>query len=142
MHEALVLISAVVPQPFLEVMSQIGTNADVLMAHKVLTIQLLKSVITKFTSHFESQIPVIVEYLMSLLNPGIPARRERCLRACTVVLRTICQKYQFVSFHQDSQKYALGTAGGTVVVYDLRTATKWRILQGQVGPILSVRAYA
>lgn len=135
---ALVLISAAVPQPFLEVMSQIGSNPDMLMAHKVLTIQLLKSVITKFTVHFETHIPVVVEYLMALLNPGIPARRERCLRACTVVLRTMCQKYQFISFHQESQKYAVGTAGGTVVVYDLRTATKWRILQGQVGPILAV----
>eukprot|EP00656_Telonema_subtile_P016724 TRINITY_DN1885_c0_g1_i1.p1 TRINITY_DN1885_c0_g1~~TRINITY_DN1885_c0_g1_i1.p1 ORF type:complete len:580 (+),score=68.00 TRINITY_DN1885_c0_g1_i1:145-1884(+) len=135
---ALVLISAVVPQPFLEVMSQIGSNPDVLMTHKVLTIQLLKSVITKFTAHFETHIPVVVEYLMALLNPGIPARRERCLRACTVVLRTMCQKYQFISFHQESQKYAVGTAGGTVVVYDLRTATKWRILHGQLGPILAV----
>ena len=40
-----------------------------------------------------------------------------------------------MSFHQESQKYAVGTQSGTVVVYDLRTATKWRILQGQTGPI-------
>ena len=137
-RSALVLISAAVPQPFLEVMAQIGSDVDRLMAHKVLTIQLLKSVITKFPSHFEPHIPVVVEHLMGLLNPGIPARRERCLRACTVVLRTMCHKYQFISFHQDSQKYAVGTPGGTVVVYDLRTATKWRILQGQPGPILAV----
>merc|ERR1711904_24543 len=102
------------------------------MSHKVLTVKLIGSVLAKFMQQFETHVQTIVDYLMSLLNPGGPARREACLRACTVVLRQLCQAYSFISFHQDSQKYAVGTQSGTVIVYDLRTATKWRILQGQV----------
>jgi len=132
---ALILIAANAPPFFLEAMGDIGADTGVLMAHKVLTVKLIGSVIAKFSQQFEVHSQTIVDYIMSLLNPGVPARREACLRACTLVLRQLCQNYGFVSFHQDSQKYAVGTQTGTVVVYDLRTATKWRILQGQTGPI-------
>merc|ERR1712228_176982 len=40
-----------------------------------------------------------------------------------------------VAFHQPSQKFAVGTGDGLVIVYDLRTATKWRILEGHTGAI-------
>jgi len=132
---ALTLIAALAPVPFLDAMGDVGADTGVLMAHKVLTVKLVGWVVAKYSSQFNIHAQIIVDYLMSLLNPGVPARREACLKACTGVLRKLCQSYNFVSFHQDSQKYAVGTQSGTVVVYDLRTATKWRILQGQTGPI-------
>jgi len=134
-QSSLTIIAANAPDPFLQAMAQVGANTGVNMDHKVLTVKLVGWVIAKYSRQFESHTQTVVDYLMSLLNPGVPARREHCLRACTVVLRKLCQSYSFVSFHQDSQKYAVGTQSGTVVVYDLRTATKWRILQGQDGPI-------
>lgn len=35
-----------------------------------------------------------------------------------------------VSFHQQTQRYSVGTADAVIIIYDLRTATKWRILNG------------
>lgn len=42
------------------------------------------------------------------------------------------------AFHQTTQRLAVGTVTGIVILYDLRTATKWRILQGHGGPISAV----
>jgi WD40 repeat protein len=35
-----------------------------------------------------------------------------------------------MAFHQGTQRLAVGTIEGVVILYDMRTATKWRILQG------------
>jgi len=43
-----------------------------------------------------------------------------------------------VTFHQQSQKFAVGTGDGLIVIYDLRTATKWRILEGNAGAIAAL----
>jgi WD40 repeat protein len=42
------------------------------------------------------------------------------------------------AFHQLTQRLAVGTSAGVVIIYDLRTATKWRILQGHEGSIAAV----
>ena len=39
------------------------------------------------------------------------------------------RRYPMVHFNQPTQRLAVGTAEGVVLLYDLRTATKWRILQ-------------
>ena len=36
---------------------------------------------------------------------------------------------------QDTQRFAVGTVASVIVIYDLRTATKWRILEGHSFPI-------
>ena len=40
-----------------------------------------------------------------------------------------------MSFHQGTQRLAVGTVEGVVLIYDLRTATKWRILHGHERPV-------
>jgi hypothetical protein len=40
-----------------------------------------------------------------------------------------------VSFHQQTQRFAVGTVESSILVYDLRTATKWRVLEGTEGPV-------
>jgi len=43
-----------------------------------------------------------------------------------------------VSFHQNSQRLAIGTKDNLIIIYDLRTAAKWRILEGHAGLISSI----
>jgi len=40
-----------------------------------------------------------------------------------------------VSFHQPSQRFAVGTVESNILVYDLRTATKMRVLEGTEGAV-------
>lgn len=39
------------------------------------------------------------------------------------------RRYPSVDFHGPSQKLAVGTLEGAAIVYDLRTATRWVVLE-------------
>jgi len=60
------------------------------------------------------------------------------LQASTLALRELVKRYAMAAFHQTTQRLAIGTVAGIVILYDLRTATKWRILQGHDGPVSAV----
>ena len=78
----------------------------------------------------EADLPVVVQAVLRPLDPSVPQLREGCLAASTTALRELVKRYPMMSFHQGTQRLAVGTVDGVVVIYDLRTATKWRILQG------------
>jgi WD40 repeat protein len=40
--------------------------------------------------------------------------------------------------HQNSQRFAVGTVESQIIIYDLRTATKWRVLEGTEGAVSAV----
>ncbi len=49
--------------------------------------------------------------------------------------QVLVQKYPSVAFHQKTQLFAVGTGASNqsqIMIYDLRTATKWRILEGGI----------
>lgn len=54
--------------------------------------------------------------------------RKNCHKPATSVLHSFFRSYQNISFHQESQKFALGIH--KIIVYDLRTAVKWREFDG------------
>ena len=58
--------------------------------------------------------------------------REASLTAGTSALRELVKRYPMMSFHQGTQRLAVGTVEGVILIYDLRTATKWRILTGHL----------
>jgi WD40 repeat protein len=60
------------------------------------------------------------------------------VQASTLALRELVKRYAMAAFHQTTQRLAIGTTAGIVIIYDLRTATKWRILQGHDGPVSAV----
>jgi WD40 repeat protein len=35
-----------------------------------------------------------------------------------------------VSFHHDSQRLAVGSSDNVIVIYDLKTASRWHVLEG------------
>ena len=43
-----------------------------------------------------------------------------------------------VSFHEATQRLAVGTRNAQVIVYDLRTATRWRVLAGHTSGVAVV----
>ena len=78
----------------------------------------------------DAELPVVVQAVLRPLDPSVPSLREGCLAASTTALRELFRRYPQVAFHQLTQRLAVGTTEGVVIIYDLRTATKWRILQG------------
>lgn len=82
-----------------------------------------------------------VENIVQCLDPSEPVIRKSLLQASTAALHTLVQKYPMLAFHQKQQMFAAGLGrdnDSLLVIYDLRTATKWRILEGHTGTITGV----
>ena len=79
-----------------------------------------------------ADLPAVVEAVIKPLDPSVPSLREGCLGASTSALRELVKRYPMMAFSQGTQRLAVGTIDGVVLIYDLRTATKWRILQVRV----------
>eukprot|EP00917_Polyrhabdina_sp_WS-2016_P008357 GHVP01018701.1.p1 GENE.GHVP01018701.1~~GHVP01018701.1.p1 ORF type:complete len:535 (-),score=81.87 GHVP01018701.1:1207-2811(-) len=80
----------------------------------------------------------VVDVAVFSLNPSDPARRIASHDTATTALFLLVRHLSFVGFHQESQRLAVGTSEGIIIAYDLRTATRWRVLEGHTGPIAAV----
>jgi len=76
--------------------------------------------------------------VIKTLDPSESEIRKACLKYSTIVLHQLVKRYPMVAFHQTSQRFAVGTIESIILIYDLRTATKWRILEGQNAPVTSL----
>jgi len=74
-------------------------------------------------------LPRLVETIVRSLDPHVPFLRTSCLSATTQVLHSLVRHYPMVSFHQESQRLAVGTKDSVIVIYDLKTATRWHVLE-------------
>ncbi|KAF0975066.1 hypothetical protein FDP41_005819 [Naegleria fowleri] len=72
---------------------------------------------------------VLTSLLLKVLDPHFPAIRDVCMANSTNILRFMVEIYPMVSFHQEKQKLAIGATDGTVVIYDMRTASKWQLFE-------------
>jgi len=84
-------------------------------------------------------LPAVVELVIKTLDPSESEIRKACLKFSTVVLHQLVKRYPMVSFHQQSQRFAVGTVDSIILIYDLRTATKWRIFEGHIGAVAAVQ---
>ncbi|OWZ18538.1 hypothetical protein PHMEG_0007347 [Phytophthora megakarya] len=84
-------------------------------------------------------LPAFVDTIMTCLDPTKPDRRRRCLPLSTRCLHSLVRRFPMVDFHKETQRLALGTMEAVIVIYDLRTATKWRVLDGHASAISAVR---
>lgn len=83
-------------------------------------------------------LPSVVDTIMCCLDPTKPERRKRCLELSTRCLHNLVRRFPMVDFHKETQRLAIGTMEAVIVIYDLRTATKWRVLDGHTSAISAV----
>jgi hypothetical protein len=80
----------------------------------------------------------IAEAIVKSLDPTHLQVREQLLPIATSVMVDLVQSFPQLDFHVGSQKLAVGTLEGAIVVYDLQTATRWQILEGHTGGVSAV----
>ncbi|KAG0049841.1 hypothetical protein BGZ83_005334 [Gryganskiella cystojenkinii] len=80
----------------------------------------------------------LAEAIVKSLDPTIPQIREQLLPVGTSVMMDLVLSYPQLDFHVGSQKLAVGTMEGAIIVYDLQTATRWQILEGHTRPVSAV----
>ncbi|KFH11579.1 WD domain, G-beta repeat-containing protein, partial [Toxoplasma gondii VAND] len=93
--------------------------------------------------HFSARIPELslellpdmVEAVVRCLDPAEPHLRRRALNAATAALFHLVRCFPMATFHQQTQRFAVGCVDGLIILYDLRTATKWKVLEGHTGAV-------
>ncbi|KAF8821384.1 WD domain, G-beta repeat-containing protein [Cardiosporidium cionae] len=77
----------------------------------------------------------ITDVVTKCLDPTDISQRRKSLPAVTSFLFHLVKNFPMVAFHANSQRLAVGGPSTIIVLYDLRTATMWRILEGHTGAV-------
>ena len=77
---------------------------------------------------YATELPRLVEAVVHSLDPNVPSLRDSCLKAATSVLHSIVSKFPMISFHQETQRLAVGTNRGSIIIYDLKSASRVHVL--------------
>ncbi|KAI1788856.1 WD40 repeat-like protein [Ganoderma leucocontextum] len=97
--------------------------------HRKSVMQLVIFIIRKKPLVLYSNLPRLVEAIVKSLDPNSNATREAVLDSATEILSHIVQTFPTVDFHMGTQRLAVGTSEGAVVMYDLKTATRLYVLE-------------
>jgi len=140
-HRTLIESGKVAPALFIECMakesSNIRNDSDVRQSA-------IASLVTLIKTHSQALakvLPSAVSACIKCLDPSQQSQRKLLLHSATSALYTMVQNYPATSFHQQSQRFAVGTGISqhcVIIIYDLRTATVWRLLEGHGSEINAV----
>lgn len=134
----LMQVGAVEPSALLQVMGKAARRLDLGVAYASSALFVLIAFIQRFAVKVLPLLSKFTEVVLRCLEPSDPSLRRQSLLAVTSALHELVQTFPMVAFHQQSQKFAVGTGDGLVVIYDLRTATKWRILEGHTSAVAAL----
>lgn len=140
-HRALLQAGLFAPRRFIVTMGGEALNLRAQGRCRSGALFAIVALVKKYPSSLISALPTTVQIIIKCLDPSASALRKSLLRPVTAALHALVKNYPCVSFHQKSQRFAVGTDARTssvIVIYDLRTATKWRILSGHKGTITAV----
>ena len=137
-QRALIEIGTAHPLLFIRAVGNEAVRPDAESAYHCCAILALISLIKKAPATIVRFLSAVVEVIIRTLDPSLPSLRKSCLRASTKALHELVKRFPMLSFHQNSQRFAVGTTDSVIVIYDLRTATKWRILEGHKGPLSAI----
>ncbi|KAI0088571.1 hypothetical protein BDY19DRAFT_993956 [Irpex rosettiformis] len=98
--------------------------------HRKSVMQLVIFLIHKKPLVLYSNLPRLVEAVVKSLDPNSNANRDAVLDSATEILGHLVETYPSIDFHGPTQRLAIGTSEGAVVMYDLKTATRLYVLEG------------
>ncbi|GBE61692.1 WD G-beta repeat-containing protein, putative [Babesia ovata] len=102
------------------------------------TVKLLLEFVTENRDRVVEHLPDVVVIVVRCLDPSDSSVRMLMLKSATSALFQLVKNFPMAAFYQDTQRFAVGSVSGHVVIYDLRTATKCRILGGDIKGVASL----
>ncbi|KAM3137545.1 hypothetical protein pb186bvf_010335 [Paramecium bursaria] len=121
-------------QEFSNIIKQDILNLETHYLYPCSIIDLIRNYIKYQSQNAQQYLPLLIEIILKSLDPNNPNLRRVCQKSVTTALQTICKLYKCISFHQQTQKIAIGS-GINIYIYDLRTAQRWRQLEGHTGQV-------
>jgi hypothetical protein len=138
-HHSLMQIGAIETRTFIDALSDIVTRSGSSARDRNEALKLLEDLVTEKAPQVAGEVVKLVEAALNPLDPNLPELRNSCQEQAQAVLKAIIKSFPTVSGHKTAQRLAVGTAKGVILIYDLRTATRWHVLdKGHTGPVTAM----
>ncbi|KAG9008521.1 hypothetical protein FRB94_013134 [Tulasnella sp. JGI-2019a] len=98
--------------------------------HKKSVMQLVVFIIRKKPLVLYPNLTRLVEAVVKSLDPNASSSREAVFDPAIEILGHVVRTFPTVDFHTPTQRLAVGTNEGAVIMYDLKTATRLYVLEG------------
>ncbi|TRM56951.1 hypothetical protein BD626DRAFT_228313 [Schizophyllum amplum] len=98
--------------------------------HRRSVMQVVAFLIRKRPLVLYPSLPRLMEAVVKSLDPNSTASRDAVLDTATEIIRQVVKTFPTVDFHGGTQRLAVGTSEGAVVMYDLKTAIRLYVLEG------------
>jgi len=103
--------------------------------HRRSVLQILAFLIRKRPQVLQPSLPRLMEAVVKSLDPNSTSSRELVLDSATEIIGYVVKTFPTVDFHMSTQRLAVGTNEGAVVMYDLNTAIRLYVLEGHTKQI-------
>ncbi|KAF7459038.1 WD domain, G-beta repeat-containing protein [Cryptosporidium felis] len=130
------LIGQLDPQTYIYILGYSGRTAYQFMGinYTCNVLSLLVYFVSSFPEYSFPYLNMVVDISIGFLDPLDSTLRKGTISAVTSVLFILVSVFPMITFHQNTQRLAIGF-DKSIIVYDLRTATKWRVLHGHTHSI-------
>jgi WD40 repeat protein len=120
-------------------LSAAGGSSDIEpFVYNVCAINVLTLLSQKSPDTMRVMLHEFIGILVEVMSPSKPLLRQTCLGVVTEAIASLIEQFPVVSFHQETQRIAVGLADSTVAIFDLRTARRLLVLRGHTAPITGV----
>lgn len=99
------------------------------LEHRKSVMQLVAFLIRKKPLVLHPNLPKLMEAVVKSLDPNSTSNRDAVHEAATEILGHVVKTFPNIDFHTASQRLAVGTGEGAIVMYDLKTATRLYVLE-------------
>ncbi|KAJ7776775.1 hypothetical protein DFH07DRAFT_797695 [Mycena maculata] len=108
----------------LDILNPLGVD------HRKSVMQIVAFLIRKRPLVLYPNLPRLMEAVVKSLDPNSTSNRDAVLDTATEILGHVVKTFPTVDFHMASQRLAVGTSEGAIVMYDLKTAIRLYVLEG------------
>ncbi|KAH9983707.1 hypothetical protein BJV74DRAFT_849553 [Russula compacta] len=99
------------------------------LEHRKSVMQLVAFLVRKKPLVIYPNLPKLVEAVVKSLDPTSTTNRDAVQETATEILGHVVNTFPTIDFHMTSQRLAVGTDEGAIVMYDLKTATRLYVLE-------------
>ncbi|KAF7302006.1 WD-REPEATS-REGION domain-containing protein [Mycena indigotica] len=100
------------------------------LEHRKSVLQIVAFLIRKRPLVLQPNLPRLMEAVVKSLDPNSTSQRDAVLDTATEILGHVVKTFPSIDFHMASQRLAVGTNEGAIVIYDLKTAIRLYVLEG------------
>ncbi|KIY52426.1 WD40 repeat-like protein [Fistulina hepatica ATCC 64428] len=97
--------------------------------HRKSVMQVVAFLIRKRPLVLHPNLPRLMEAVVKSLDPNTTGNRDALQDSATEILRQVVKTFPSVDFHMRTQRLAVGTNEGALVMYDLKTAVRLYVLE-------------